>query len=140
MDEYYLSQGPLPPDDKAIYRICLAISRLERENAKHVANQYFPISEDGLRHNKTCDEEIAHFAHKSDTNREIALAREAARREARTQHERVTNGAPREREIDRKSNSSACGALIEDGKKCEQATAHWTVHGKPNGCSKHGPF
>ena len=139
MDEYYLSQGPLPPDDAAIYRICLAISRLERKNAKTVADQYFPISEDGLRHNKTCDEEIAHFVHKSDTNRAIAIAREEARRVARTLHERDTNRAPIDREIDRKKEGN-CGASLPQGKTCDEPTAFWTRTGKPNGCRLHGPF
>ena len=137
MDEYYLSQGPLPPDDASLYSICKAISRQERNNAKTVANQYFPLSDDGMRHNKTCDEEIAHFVHRSDTNRGIAIAREEARRAARNVHEPATNGAPIDRERDKKKDD-ACGFYLQNGQKCGKPSI-----GRTNQqwhCREHDPY
>jgi len=59
LDTYYATEKPLPADYDALYRICRAMSKAEREVVKKVADEFFKIGSDGLRHNRRADEEIA---------------------------------------------------------------------------------
>lgn len=59
LDHYYSTRCPLPADIDSIRRICKAITESETESVSRVAGQFFPVGQDGLRHNKRCDEEIA---------------------------------------------------------------------------------
>ena len=88
MTDYYASEKPLPADLTALCRIAGAQGRAEQQAVKSVAEQYFPIAEDGLRHNKRADAEIAKFGHRSATssqNRESDRERQRRTRERRTQ-------------------------------------------------------
>jgi len=58
LDTYYATEKPLPAEHDALYRICRAMSRTEQAAVSKVAEEFFPISSDGLRHNKRADEEI----------------------------------------------------------------------------------
>jgi uncharacterized phage protein (TIGR02220 family) len=58
LDAYYASEKPLPADYDALYRVCRAMSRQEQDAVKAVADQFFPIEEDGLRHNPRADREV----------------------------------------------------------------------------------
>lgn len=59
LDTYYATETPLPADYKALYRICRAMTGQEREATRRVADEFFPVSQDGLRHNNRADEVIA---------------------------------------------------------------------------------
>ena len=60
LDTYFSVEKPLPTDLPSLHRVCRAMTRLEQQAVKSVAEQFFPISEiDGLRHNQRADREIA---------------------------------------------------------------------------------
>src|SRR6185312_455647 len=60
LDTYFSVEKPLPSDLPSLYRVCRAMTRLEQQAVKSVAEQFFPVSEvDGLRHNQRADREIA---------------------------------------------------------------------------------
>jgi uncharacterized phage protein (TIGR02220 family) len=59
LDTYYATETALPADYKALYRICRAMGAKEQESVRAVADQFFPIGADGLRHNRKADELIA---------------------------------------------------------------------------------
>lgn len=58
LDAYYATEKPLPSDLDSLCRICGAIHATEREAVKVVANTFFPVGRDGLRHNRRADVEI----------------------------------------------------------------------------------
>src|SRR5581483_7514788 len=55
---YYSEAAPLPANDTAIFLICKAATKAEQRDALLVADKYFPIGDDGLRHNARADFEI----------------------------------------------------------------------------------
>ena len=59
LDTYYATMRPLPASLDALYRLCRAMTKPEQLAVALVAETYFPIAADGLRHNKRADEEIA---------------------------------------------------------------------------------
>lgn len=59
MADYYASEKPLPADLGALCRIVGAQGKAEQQAVKAVAEQYFPVGDDGLRHNTRADREIA---------------------------------------------------------------------------------
>jgi uncharacterized protein YdaU (DUF1376 family) len=60
LDTYFSVEKPLPEDFSSLYRVCRAMTRLEQQAVKAVAEQFFPVShDDGLRHNQRADREIA---------------------------------------------------------------------------------
>lgn len=59
LDTYYANEQPLPASIDALARMCRATSKAERDAVRSVAEAFFPMGEDGLRHNKRADEEIA---------------------------------------------------------------------------------
>ena len=124
LDEYFLIQGPLPPDYESLYRICNATKKAEKESVKRIADKHFPMNGDGTRHNKTADELIGDYGTRCDTNRAIAQAREDARRVARLAHEPSTNRAPIDREIDKRKSAGAhfCQQYLDNGNKCGEPT------------------
>lgn len=71
LDYYYATEKPLPADMTAIFRVCRAISKAEQQAVCSVVEQFFPLGEDGLRHNKRADAEIAKAGSQRDINREI---------------------------------------------------------------------
>lgn len=58
LDAYYSNEKPLPKHHETLYRICRAVSATERHAVVRVADQFFPIAEDDLRHNERADREI----------------------------------------------------------------------------------
>jgi uncharacterized protein YdaU (DUF1376 family) len=56
---YYSTELPLPAAAKTLARICGALEADERQAVVAVADRYFPIGADGLRHNARADDEIA---------------------------------------------------------------------------------
>ena len=59
LDTYYATETPLPADYKALYRICRAMTGSERQAVSKIADEFFPVNGDGLRHNEKADEVIA---------------------------------------------------------------------------------
>lgn len=59
LDNYYANEAPLPVAYDDLYRICRAMKASERESVRSVADKYFPVADDGLRHNEKADEVIA---------------------------------------------------------------------------------
>ena len=59
LDNYYAEETPLPASYDDLYRICRAMKAPERDAVRKVADKFFPIGEDGLRHNEKADEVIA---------------------------------------------------------------------------------
>lgn len=59
LDAYYATEAPLPADYESLYRIARAMRTIEQVSVRKVADRYFPIASDGLRHNPRADEEIA---------------------------------------------------------------------------------
>jgi uncharacterized protein YdaU (DUF1376 family) len=58
LDEYYSAEQPLPDDLDELFRICRAMTKPEQEAVRFVAERFFPVAEDGLRHNDRADEMI----------------------------------------------------------------------------------
>lgn len=58
LDAYYSQERALPPSLAALNRICRAMTRAEREAVAMVADEFFPINGDGMRHNRRADREI----------------------------------------------------------------------------------
>lgn len=60
LDTYFSVEKALPSELPSLYRVCRAMTRLEQQAVKSVAEQFFPVSAvDGFRHNQRADREIA---------------------------------------------------------------------------------
>lgn len=59
LDELYSTETPLPAEHEALYRLCRAMTKTEQDAVRSVADRFFPVGADGLRHNQRADEEIA---------------------------------------------------------------------------------
>lgn len=91
---YYATEKPLPNNLDALCRIAGAVSAIERKAVK-VAIDFFEVVDSGLMHSRI-EAEIHKAGEQSNTNRNIALAREEKRRTeklAKQQHENSTNRA-----------------------------------------------
>ncbi len=58
LDEVYITEQPLPFDMNELYRVCRAMTKDEQAAVRVVADLYFPVSEDGLRHNPRASIEL----------------------------------------------------------------------------------
>ena len=96
IDAYYSEEKPLPADYDELYRIARAMDAKERDAVRTVADKHFPITADGFRHNERCDEEITAYQAQAETNRLIAVAREAKRKEHEQSTNRATNGCTKQ--------------------------------------------
>lgn len=56
---YYAEEAPLPEAFSELYIIAGAITAGDKAAVKKVAERYFPVAADGLRHNGRADDEIA---------------------------------------------------------------------------------
>ena len=91
---YYATEKPLPNNLDALCRIAGAVSPIERKAVKSVIT-FFEVVESGLMHSRI-EAEIQKAGDQANTNREIALVREAKRRAeklAKEEHENSTNRA-----------------------------------------------
>lgn len=91
MHHYYATEKPLPNDHSALCRIAGAIDKSEREAVRAVMG-FFSVVESGLMH-KRIEAEIEKAGKQADTNRQIAVEREAKRKAEREGHESSTNRA-----------------------------------------------
>lgn len=69
LDEYYASEEPLPAAYADLFDICGAMKKPDQDAVRLVADRFFPISEDGLRHNDRADEEIEKAQRRIGTSR-----------------------------------------------------------------------
>jgi uncharacterized protein YdaU (DUF1376 family) len=69
MDHYYGTEEPLPAAYDDLYRICRAMKKDEQVAVKKVADKFFPLLEDGRRHNARVDEELAKYHERANQNR-----------------------------------------------------------------------
>lgn len=69
LDELYTTEIGLPDDHDELYRICRAMTKPEQTAVRTVADKFFPVAADGLRHNRRATAELI----------EAAPAMEAAR-------------------------------------------------------------
>jgi uncharacterized protein YdaU (DUF1376 family) len=88
LDWLYGNEKPLPLAPEKLYRIARATTKQERENTLAVLAEFFLASDTGYTHKRVA-EELAKAEVVAETNRRIALEREAAKREggARSVHE-----------------------------------------------------
>lgn len=63
---YYGEEEPLPADYDELFNIAGAVKTEDKKAVKKVADKYFPIGKDGLRHNGRADEEIAKAAQRME--------------------------------------------------------------------------
>lgn len=69
MDHYYSTEEPLPADYDSLYRICRAMKKDEQAAVRKVADRFFPVFKDGLRHNDRADIELSKYHAKANQNR-----------------------------------------------------------------------
>lgn len=62
LDEVYVTEQPLPGDPAELFRICRAMNKAEQEAVRYVADKYFPVGSDGLRHNERAEDELIQAA------------------------------------------------------------------------------
>jgi uncharacterized protein YdaU (DUF1376 family) len=58
LDAYYADEHALPADLGLLNRICRATDKAEQAAVKRVADKFFPVNGDGLRHNARADREL----------------------------------------------------------------------------------
>jgi len=75
LDHYYATGKSLPNDNAALYRICGAVSKPERDAVTRVAEAFFPVNGDGTRHNNRADKEIADAVAYAEAQSERAYKR-----------------------------------------------------------------
>jgi uncharacterized protein YdaU (DUF1376 family) len=91
LDQYYLTQEPLPTENQKIYRLINARSDDEKHAIENVLNDFFDKTENGYVH-KRCDIEIETYQAKSDRAIQSAKARwDKPVKVMRTQCERNAN-------------------------------------------------
>ncbi|MDP2322542.1 MAG: DUF1376 domain-containing protein [Gammaproteobacteria bacterium] len=69
LDHYYATGYPLPGPVESLHRICRAMSKPEQQAVASVADQFFPLQPDGLRHNRRADEELTIWHDRAEANR-----------------------------------------------------------------------
>ena len=77
MSAYYSTEKPLPADYVSLFRIARAMSASEQKAVRAVADEFFPVADDGLRHNARADREI------EKAKRRIGTARDNGRKGGR---------------------------------------------------------
>lgn len=144
MHHYYATEKPLPSSLDALCRIAGAVSKIEREAVKEVT-KFFVLVDSGLMHNRI-EAELEKAGDVSNTNREIAIAREAKRRATkesrpeheactkrdesvtRTEHEQSTNQTPdtiNNKTIKTKTQKRAAGADVFPEISNRELVADW---------------
>lgn len=76
---YYGSEKPIPAQNDALFRITKAMNSAEKKAALSVANEFFPVGEDGLRHNARADAELEKAAGRMEANPTDRKASQAER-------------------------------------------------------------
>lgn len=77
--KYYAEEKPLPAEIKAVQRLIGARAKEEKQAVADILEEFFDLEVDGW-HNTRCDAEIARASAQAETNRVIAIEREAQRK------------------------------------------------------------
>lgn len=88
MHHYYATEKPLPKDHSALCRIAGAVTKPEQQAVKAVMCFFTPM-ESGFVHNRI-EAELEKAGKQADTNRRIAIEREARRKAEREDNEQST--------------------------------------------------
>lgn len=88
LDTYFSTEEPLPRDYEGLYRICSAMTKAEKAAVKSVVDQFFPVAQDGKRHNKRADKVIA------EAQPKILAAQENGKRGGRPKNKEGTEQKP----------------------------------------------
>lgn len=80
LDACYATEKPLPTDYDSLYRVCRAMTKIEKDAVRRVVDAFFPIQSDGLRHNERADQEIATAQQTIEKQRESAVNRHSKSR------------------------------------------------------------
>lgn len=64
---YYAEEEPFPADDAELFVIVSAVSTADKAAVRKVADRFFPVGADGLRHNNRADEEVAKARRRIET-------------------------------------------------------------------------
>ncbi|NBQ17288.1 DUF1376 domain-containing protein [bacterium] len=105
LDQYYLSQQPLPIENQKIYRLINARSDDEKQAIENVLNDFFDKTEVGYVH-KRCDIEIETYQAKSDRATQSAKARwDKPVKNMRTHSERIANAVLTHKPINSLTNN-----------------------------------
>lgn len=88
--KYYAEEKPLPAELKAVQRLVGARTKEEKQAVADILEEFFYLEADGW-HNKRCDAEIARASAQADTNRLIAIEREAQRKARNSSKQPNTN-------------------------------------------------
>lgn len=89
LDLYYITEKPLPTEERAVYRLVGARSKEEREAVSQVLQEFFELRPDGW-HQTRCDEELTAKQAKSERNREIGRRGGRPKKETQTVSESDT--------------------------------------------------
>jgi len=85
---YYAEETPLPADPVELYVIAGAISAADKAAVRKVVDRFFPVGDDGMRHNGRADGELSKFGTRSagaHEKRSNEAERQRRTRERRTQ-------------------------------------------------------
>ena len=90
IDEYYATEQALPSNMNQLYRICTALKKSEQDAVKFIISQYFQLVGDEYHHERI-DIDLEKYRTICDTNRAVAVQREAQRIVHGTYHGQPTN-------------------------------------------------
>lgn len=76
---YYSDEQPLPAENDALFRIVSAQNTAEKQAVLKVADLFFPVTRDGVRHNARADAEIAKAQGRMDASPSGRKATQAER-------------------------------------------------------------
>ena len=128
LDTYFSVEKPLPEDLASLYRVCRAMTRLEQQAVKAVAEQFFPVlQEDGLRHNQRADREIARARPK------IEAARINGRKGGRPPKAVIEDGRVRQAQPRGLDIPIGLSTGFDDGTREMTPAASAGTHDKPGG-------
>jgi uncharacterized protein YdaU (DUF1376 family) len=71
---YYLSEAPIPLDERMVFRLVVATTDVQREAVRVVLGEFFTRTDEGWRHAR-CDDEILRMRERQDKQREKANKR-----------------------------------------------------------------
>lgn len=91
LDHYYATERPLSKSLEDNYRICRAEGR-DRAAVRRVLEEFFPLMEDGLRHNRRADEELPKMKKAKETAR--INGRKGGRRSWKSEPSGLPSGLP----------------------------------------------
>jgi uncharacterized protein YdaU (DUF1376 family) len=92
LDHFYATERPLPTDMVQLCRIVGAVSKADRDAVKRILGEFWTHEPDGWT-NARALRELAHAGERRETNRRVAVDREARRKAAQEAHDGSTNRA-----------------------------------------------